>query len=135
MQINKRIATAGVVGVLLVALCLTREPLLRPNRTTIKMWLGGSAIMLERGKDAQHFVFDKIDSDKLQNIEHVDGAIYRTTFWPDPSEATVTYKFQYPYQGTFQSYRANISYTWVLGFFEVRRQKRSVVIVGPVDNN
>ena len=130
MRIDKR---GVIVGVIVVALCLAREPLFRPNQDMVKSWLNGTTIMLERGDDSEHFVFDRVESSKIQKLKHVDGTIYRTSFWTAPSSAVAVYSFMYPCKGSLQTYRANLRYSWSVRFLGVKRERISAGVVGPLD--
>ena len=112
-----------------LALYLVHEPLLRPDVATVRWWLDGKTIMVERGADSEHFVFEPVQAAKIAGLKHVSGDVYRN--FARPNHGTGTYAFDYPHGAALQHYRADIRYTWQLHWSGIKRVFVDAKIIGP----
>ena len=109
---------------------LVREPILRPNKTTVLSWLEGKPIVLAAPSDAQPPVIEPLDPHKVQDLKHEEGWIYRQRFfWPQ--NATANYSFRYPVKDHTNSYTVDIQYAWWPKVGWIRREQEGIRISGP----
>ena len=126
MKIGRALLFGAVVS---LAMYLVHEPLLRPDVATVRGWLDGKTIMLERGADSAHFVFEPVQASKIAGLKHVSGDAYRT--FAGPNHGTGTYAFDYPHGAAWQPYRAEIRYSWQLRWSGIERGLVDAKIIGP----
>ena len=129
---------AVIVVVALVVTCFhvlaadldsIREPIVRPNTETLKKWLYGQEIVLEK----RTLWFDrteKLDPGKWAKLSAQGGSVVAKTV--GTNIATSIWSFEYPDgKGRTNKYVVAVEYEWTLRLGSIDRVFLKAIITGP----
>ena len=123
---------------LLPALCLSlhaadldniREPIVRPNTETLKKWLYGQEIVLEK-RTLWLNRTEKLDPGKWMKLSAQGGSVVAKTV--GTSIATSIWSFEYPDgKGATNKYVVAVEYEWTLKLGSIDRVFLKAIVTGP----
>ena len=108
-----------------------REPIVRPNESTLKSWLFNQQIIINPHK---YWVdtTSKIAPERIVKLAAQGGSVFQK---PPPfsNYATSVWTFEYPGEtGHQQKYTATVTYMWTVTLFSgIDRKLSKIIITGP----